>query len=180
MTSEGLYPKQMQFDTVVLSLTDEVVGTVRRAIWLLFGAVGFLLLIACANVANLLLARAEGAAARDRGAVRARRQRTPRRAAAAHREPGAHGIGAALGLALAFAGVTLRRWWNPASIPRVAEVTLDLRVLLFTAIVAVLTSIVFSLAPALRALRVDLTDSLKDGARERRAAAAASASGTGS
>ena len=56
-TQQGLYPPQMGFDTVVLSLRDEVVGTVRRAIWLVFGAVGFLLLIACANVANLLLDR---------------------------------------------------------------------------------------------------------------------------
>ena len=106
MTSEGLYPPQMQFDTVVLSLTDEVVGTVRRAIWLLFGAVGFLLLIACANVANLLLARAEGAAARDRGA-------RPRSAPAAARVVRQllteslvlSAISAALGLALAFGGV---------------------------------------------------------------------------
>src|SRR5262249_5972786 len=56
-TTQGLYPVQMRFDTVVLSLKDEVVGGVRRTILLLFGAVGFLLLIACANVANLLLAR---------------------------------------------------------------------------------------------------------------------------
>ena len=54
-------------------------------------------------------------------------------------------------------------WWNPASIPRVAGVALDLRVLLFTAGVALVTSVLFSLAPALRALKVDLTDSLKDG-----------------
>ena len=165
MTNEGLYPKQMQFDTVVLSLTDEVVGSVRRAIWLLFGAVAFLLLIACANVANLLLARAEGRqreiavrAALGASGFRVMRQLFTESLVLT-------GIATAVGLALAFAGVRVVGWWNPASIPRVAEVTVDLRVLLFTAAVAVFTSLAFSLAPAVRALRVDLTDSLKDGAQ---------------
>ena len=54
-------------------------------------------------------------------------------------------------------------WWNPADIPRIASVGLDISVLVFTAVVALLTSVLFSLAPALRALRIDLTESLKDG-----------------
>jgi putative ABC transport system permease protein len=165
MTSEGLYPRQMQFDTVVLSLTEEVVGPVRRAIWLLFGAVAFLLLIACANVANLLLARAEGRqreiavrAALGASGLRVMRQLLTENLVLT-------AIASVVGLALAFAGVRFVGWWNPANVPRVADVTVDVRVLFFTAVVAVATSLVFSLAPAVRALRVDLTDSLKDGAQ---------------
>jgi putative ABC transport system permease protein len=165
MTNEGLYPVQMQFDTVVLSLTEEVVGTVRRAIALLFGAVAFLLLIACANVANLLLARAEGRqreiavrSALGAGGLRVVRQLLTESLVLTV-------LSAALGLALAFGGVRFLAWWNPANIPRVSGVALDARVLAFTALVAFLTSIVFSLAPALRALQVDLTDSLKDGSQ---------------
>jgi len=163
MTSEGLYPVQMQFDTVVLSLEDEVVGSVRRSIWLLFGAVGFLLLIACANVANLLLARAE---ARQREmAVRAALGASGRRVL---RQLLTESLvltsaSAVVGLGLAFAAVRFVAWWNPADIPRVGGVTLDVSVLIFTAVVALCTSVLFSLAPALRALRIDLTDSLKDG-----------------
>ena len=165
MTNEGLYPKQMQFDTVALSLTDEVVGPVRRAMLLLFGAVGFLLLIACANVANLLLARAEARqreiavrSALGAGSLRVVRQLLTESLVLS-------AVSAALGLALAYGGVRFLAWWNPANIPRVSGVTLDARVLAFTAILAFLTSIVFSLAPALRAMRLDLTDSLKDGSQ---------------
>jgi putative ABC transport system permease protein len=163
MTSEGLYPAQMKFDTVVLSLTDEVVGSVRRSIWLLFGAVGFLLLIACANVANLLLARAEARqreiavrSALGAGSLRVLRQLLTESLVLT-------GISAVVGLALAYEGVRLVAWWNPENIPRVAGASLDLRVLFFTAFVALVTSVLFSLAPALRALRIDLSDSLKDG-----------------
>ena len=165
MTNEGLYPVQMQFDTVVLSLTDEVVGSVRQAIWLLFGAVGFLLLIACANVANLLLARAEGRqreiavrAALGAGGARVVRQLLTENLVLA-------GIAAVVGLGLAFSGVRFLAWWNPADIPRVSDVSLDLRVLGFTAIVALETSALFSALPALRALKLDLNDSLKDGSQ---------------
>ena len=163
MTSEGLYPVQMQFDTVVLSLTDEVVGSIRRAVLLLFGAVAFLLLIACANVANLLLARAE---ARQREiAVRVAVGAAGWRVVRQLLTEGLvlSGVSAIAGLALAYAGVRFVAWWNPAGIPRVSSVSLDARVLVFTAAVALLTSFVFSLVPALRAIRSDLTDSLKDG-----------------
>jgi putative ABC transport system permease protein len=163
MTKEGLYPVQMEFDTVVLSLTDEVVGSVKLSIWLLFGAVGFLLLIACANVANLLLARAEARqrqiavrSALGAGGLRVLRQLLTESFVLAS-------ASAVVGLALAYGAVRLVAWWNPASIPRLAGVSLDWRVLLFTAAIALVTSVIFSLAPALRAMRIDLTESLKDG-----------------
>jgi predicted permease len=158
MTREGLYPEQMQFDTVVLSLADEVLGNVRRAIWLLFGAVAFLLLIACANVANLLLVRSEARqreiavrAALGAGAGRVVRQLVTESLVLA-------AAAAVVGLLLAYAGVRFLAWWNPADIPRVATVALDLRVLAFTALVAFVTSVLFSIAPAIRAVRVDLND----------------------
>jgi putative ABC transport system permease protein len=163
MTSEGLYSPQMQFDTVVLSLTDEVVGDVRRSVWLLVAAVGFLLLIACANVANLLLARAEARhreiavrSALGAGSWRVLRQMLTESLVLSI-------FSAVVGLVFAYAGIKFLAWWNPANIPRVAGVALDGRVLLFTAAVALLTSVIFSIVPATRTLRKDLTDSLKDG-----------------
>ena len=162
-TGRGLYPRQMQFDTVVLSLRDEVVGSVRRAIWLLFGAVGFLLLIACANVANLLLARAEARqremavrSALGAGALRIVRQLMTESLVLA-------AISAVAGLALATIGVRALTAWNPSSIPRVAGATVDVGVLLFTAAVAILTTVIFSLAPAFRLLRPAGTEAMKEG-----------------
>ena len=162
-TREGLYPVQMQYDAVVLSLTEQVVGGVKRAILLLLGAVGFLLLIACANVANLLLARAEARqremavrSALGAGGWRLVRQLLTESIVLTS-------VAAVTGLVLAFAAVRYVAWWNPANIPRVHTVGLDARVLMFTALVALVTSIAFSLVPALRARRVDLNESLKDG-----------------
>ena len=162
-TERGLYPRQMQYESIVVSLKNDVLGSVRRAVWLLFGAVGFLLLIACANVANLLLARGEArqreiAARVALGASRPRllRQLLTEGAALA-------GISAISGLLLAAATLRLIAWWNPAGIPRLEEAAIDGRVLLFTACLALLTTIVFSLAPAARMFRADLTDAIKQG-----------------
>jgi len=161
--AKGLYPPQMGFDTVLLSARDEVVGAVRRPIWLLFGAVGFLLLIACANVANLLLARAE---ARQReiavrtalgaGAWRVIRQLITESLLLA-------GVSAGVGLLLAWSGVRVLTWWNPSSLPRVAGASVDGRVLAFTALVALVTTVVFSVAPAARLLRGGLSEGMKEG-----------------
>ncbi len=162
-TARGLYPPQMGYDSIVLTARDEVVGGVRRAIWLLFGAVGFLLLIACANVANLLLARAE---ARQRemavrvalgaGAGRVLRQLLTESLLLA-------GVSAAAGLAIAWGGVRVLAWWNPSSVPRVAGAHVDLRVLAFTAAVALVTTLVFSIAPAARLLGGGLAESTREG-----------------
>ena len=162
-TDRGLYPRAMQFDTVAVSLREEVVGTVRRAIWLLFGAVGFLLLIACANVANLLLARAE-ARQREmavRSALGAGTGRIIRQLMTESLVLAA--ISAVAGLVLATLGVRALTAWNPSSIPRVSGTTVDARVLLFTALVAVLTTVIFSLAPAVRLLRPAVTEAMKEG-----------------
>nr|HEV7954555.1 ABC transporter permease [Candidatus Acidoferrales bacterium] len=147
----------------LMSLHDRLVGNVRTALVLLLGAVGFVLLIACVNVATLQLARA---AAREkeiaiRGAMGAGRWRLARQLLT---ESSIIGLcGGAAGLALGVWLVALVRRFGPRSIPHLDVTQLDGRVVLFTIAVSLFSGILFGLAPVFSAFRVSLNDSLKQG-----------------
>jgi len=163
------YPPQfrdsVKLEALALPLTDQVVGNAKTLLLLLLGAVGFVLLIACANVANLLLSRAadrqrELALRRALGAktIQLFRQWTVESMLLA-------AIGAGLGLALAFWTTETLVHLIPASIPRVNEISVNLPVLAFTLGLAVITGLVFGIVPAFAATRTQLSDALKEGGR---------------
>jgi putative ABC transport system permease protein len=147
------------------SMHAQVVQNVRPALWLLLGAVGFVLLIACANLASLLLTRATAR----------RREMAVRAALGANRSDLLRQLlvenlllaiaGGGLGLLLALWGIDLLRALNLGNLPRLAEVGIAPRVFAFTALVSLLTGLLFGLAPALHASRVNLSESLKLSAR---------------
>jgi putative ABC transport system permease protein len=145
----------------VTPLRDQLFGRVGTALWVLLAAVGLVLLIACVNVANLLLARASARAkeiglrvALGAGRTRIIRQLLTESLVLAI-------AGGIAGVALAAFGTSLFSRFAPVEIPRMQEVRLDTTVLLFSLAATLFTGIVFGLAPALRASRVDLSDAMK-------------------
>ncbi len=128
-------------------LQDEIVGSARRALWMLQAAVAFVLLIACANLANLLLARAE--TRRRELAVRVALGAGRRRLLAQFMAEGVvlSLVGGAIGLALAWAGLRALMVAYPNGLPRVADIAIDPAVLGFTLLVSVVTGVAFGLAP---------------------------------
>ena len=153
------------FTLDVVSLVESVVGNVRLAILVLLGSVALVLLIACANVANLLLTRATSR--QKEVAVRttlgASWQRLVRQLLAESLLLGV--LGGAAGLLVAYAALQVMRAIKPGNIPRLEAIALDGNVLAFTFGISIFTGLLFGLAPALRAARLDLNKALKAGGR---------------
>jgi predicted permease len=165
LTAEGIYPVDRAFAPRVFSAKDDILGGAKGIILVLLGAVGFVLLIACANVANLLLSRAEGrggevAVRTVLGAGRARivRQLLTESLILAT-------VAGALGFAVAAVGMRALMAIDPDAIPRSASISLDGTVVAFTFAVSLITAVVFGLAPALRVSRASMSATLREDTR---------------
>ena len=160
-----VYPPNGKLTFIILPLLEQVVGNVRHTLWLLLAAVGCVLLIACANIANLMLSRAL-ARQREialRTAVGATATRIIRQLLTESVLLAVCGGG--LGVILALISVHWTRILGPRSVPRLADVGIRGDALLFTLLISVASGILFGLAPALRVASVNLLSTLKDSER---------------
>jgi predicted permease len=159
------YPPNGGLTFSIVPLLEQVVGNVRRSLWVLLGSVGFVLLIACANVANLMLSRAV-----------ARQQEIAVRTALGASRCRIVGqllsesllislCGGALGILICVFSVKWILVLGTKSIPRLQDVAIDGRVLLFTLLLSVCSAVLFGLVPALRVSRLDMNSTLKDASR---------------
>ncbi len=163
---EAAYPDtDTGWNLRLVSLREQIVGNVRSTLYILLGAVGFVLLIACANVANLLMAHAASRrkeialrSALGAGRLRIARQMITESMILAV-------FGGALGTILAFWGVQGLVALSGNNIPATADVKIDLTVLIFTLVTSLFTGVLFGLAPTLQSLRMNLSETLKEGGR---------------
>ena len=161
------YPQSNRDTTVFLvSAHEQIVGKdMRRALWLLFGSVALILLIACTNTANLLLVRA-GARQKEiaiRAALGAGRWRLARQLITESALLSL--LAGAAGILIAVWGLGAIKYYGSEQLPRLDEVHINTRVLMFTVAVSVLTGFIFSLVPILKASRPDVNDVLKSGSK---------------
>jgi predicted permease len=149
----------------LIPLPELFTGSLRPGLTVLMGSVGLLLLIACVNLANLLMARMTGRRREfaTRAALGARRGRLARQLLTESLVLAV--LGAAAGVALAYWGTRLAVSWGPGDLPLLQRVGLNVPVLGFTCAIAILTGLGFGLLPALQTARLDLADDLKDGTR---------------
>jgi predicted permease len=163
------FTKQMfedaKFGSLVRPLDVDVVGDIGSMLWILLGTVGLVLLVACANVANLFLVRAE--ARQQELAVRLALGAEARQVAWQLMSESlvVAMIGGAIGIALAYGGIQLLVYLQPAQLPRLNEITLDPIVLLFTLAVSLMAGLLFGAIPILKYARPQMASALKDSSR---------------
>jgi putative ABC transport system permease protein len=163
---EQEYPGDRNTTAYLVRADEQIVGKdVRRALWLLLGAVGFILLIACTNMANLLLVRASSRHKEIaiRAALGAGRWRIARQLMTESILLSL--LSGAVGLLLTVWGLGAIKYYGAEQLPRLNEVHIDRRVLIFTVAISVLTGLLFSLVPTLQASRLDVNSALKSGSK---------------
>jgi putative ABC transport system permease protein len=162
---EATYPENETWKLRLVSLHERVVGDLRQVLFVLFGAVLLLLVVACANVAGLLLAR--GVVRQDELALRAALGATRRGVCAQLliESLTLASMGAAAGLVLGWWLVQLMKRLGPVDLPRLTDIDIDLTVVAFAVLLAAVTTLLFGAVPAVHASRQDPADSLRQGGR---------------